>query len=125
MTSLGKKALIVDDSKTMCDMVSLKLKEMGFDTATALDGNQAVEALEKEVFDVVITDINMPNMDGIELIRYIRGESNCKQVPVLVLTTEGGDAAKASGKEAGASGWLVKPFKPPVLEIAVKKVCGL
>jgi len=118
------QALIVDDSKTMCEMVSVKLKEMGFETVVAFDGNQAIEKVESQKFDIIITDINMPNMDGIELIRYLREEGGCKFTPILVLTTEGGDAAKQKGKEAGATGWIVKPFKPPVLEAAVTKVCG-
>lgn len=121
---MAKKALIVDDSKTMCEMVALKLKELSFETTSTFDGEEAVEAAEKDSFDIIITDINMPNMDGIELIRHLRGMANYKSTPILVLTTEGGDAAKQKGKEAGASGWLVKPFKPNILEVAVNKLCS-
>ncbi|MDA0782376.1 MAG: response regulator [Rickettsiales bacterium] len=119
------KALVVDDSKTMCEMVSLTLKEKGFDTVVAYDGEQAVEAVGKDKFDLVVTDINMPNMDGIELIRYLRNEGGCKDIPILVLTTEAGENAKQKGREAGASGWITKPFKPIVLNAAVSKVCKL
>jgi len=119
------KALIVDDSKTMCEMVSITLKDKGFDTVVAYDGEQAVEATEKEKFNLIVTDINMPNMDGIELIRYLRNEGGCKDIPILVLTTEAGDNAKQMGREAGASGWITKPFKPMVLVSAVTKVCNL
>ena len=119
------KALVVDDSKTMCEMVSLTLKDKGFETVIAFDGEQAVTAVEKEQFDLIVTDINMPNMDGIELIRYLRNEGGCKTIPILVLTTEGGDNAKQKGREAGASGWITKPLKPTVLVSAVSKVCKL
>jgi len=120
-----KQALIVDDSKTMCEMVAVKLQEMGFDTVLTYDGTEAVEAVEKQNFDLIVTDINMPNMDGIELIRYLREETAHKYTPIIVLTTEGGENAKQQGKKVGATGWIVKPFKPTVLEAAVTKVCTI
>lgn len=119
------KALIVDDSKTMCEMVSITLQDKGFETVVAYDGEEAVEAVEKGKFNLIVTDINMPNMDGIELIRYLRNEGGCTDIPILVLTTEAGDNAKQKGREAGASGWITKPFKPMVLIAAVTKVCNL
>ena len=118
-------ALVVDDSNTMCEMVSLKLRELGFEVFTACDGQVALDIVEKQKLDLIITDINMPNMDGIELIRHLRTETDCKFTPIIVLTTEGGDNAKQKGKEVGATGWIVKPFRPKVLEAAVTKVCGL
>jgi len=120
---MSKTALIVDDSVTMQNMVSLALKEVGFEITTASDGVEAADIAEKTTFDIVITDINMPNMDGIELIRHLRGLDNCKDIPILVLTTEGGDNAKSAGRSAGASGWIVKPFNPTVLKTAVGKLC--
>lgn len=122
---MTKKALVVDDSKTMCEMVGATLQGMGFESVFAYDGEQAVNLVNDHKFDLVVTDINMPNMDGIELIRFLREETVCKFIPILVLSTEGGDAAKQRGKSAGATGWITKPFKPKVLEAAVTKVCGL
>lgn len=119
------KALIVDDSKTMVNMVALTLNDMGFDVTPAFDGVEAIEVAKGKKFDLVVTDINMPNMDGIELIRLLREEAECKSIPIIVLTTEGGDNAKEMGRQAGASGWIVKPFKPPVLRAAVTKLCKL
>jgi two-component system chemotaxis response regulator CheY len=119
------KALVVDDSKTMCEMVKVTLSGLGFDVTACYDGTEAVDISGKNNFDLVVTDINMPNMDGIELIRYLRKEAGYTKTPILVLTTEAGDNAKAQGKLAGATGWIVKPFKPKVLEAAVTKVCGL
>ncbi len=120
---MTKKALVVDDSPTMCNMVSLALKEVGFEPATAGDGAIAVDMAEKEKYDLIVTDINMPNMDGIELIRYLREEGGYATTPILVLTTEAGDNAKAMGKKVGASGWMVKPFKPEILKAAAAKLC--
>jgi two-component system chemotaxis response regulator CheY len=122
---MDKHALVVDDSVTMQNMVSMALKEIGFEVTTAADGVEAVTKTESAKFNIVITDINMPNMDGIELIRHLRGTDNCKSIPILVLTTESGDNAKSAGKSAGASGWIVKPFNPGVLKSAVSKLCGV
>lgn len=121
---MSKKALVVDDSKTMRDMVSHTLSGLGFAVSAAGDGVEAVDVVDKEQFDLIVTDINMPNMDGIELIRYLREEANLR-IPILVLTTEGGDKAKEMGRKAGATGWLVKPFNPDTLSAAARKVCGL
>jgi two-component system, chemotaxis family, chemotaxis protein CheY len=122
---MGKLALVVDDSVTMQNMVSVALKELGFDVNTALDGTSASKLAEGAEYDVIVTDINMPNMDGIELIHYLRRLPNCKKTPILVLTTESGDNAKSAGRSAGASGWIVKPFNPVTLKAAVKKLCSL
>lgn len=121
---MTKQALVVDDSLTMRNMVSVAMKKEGFEVILAKDGVDAIKALEGKVVDVIITDINMPNMDGIELIRMLREDAATKFTPILVLTTEGGDNVKKAGKEAGASGWVVKPFNPEVLCNAVKRVCA-
>lgn len=120
----AKRALIVDDSATMRNMIKAVMTDMGFDIITAQDGVKAVKAASDEKFDVVITDINMPNMDGIELIRVLRETENMKYTPILVITTEGGDNVKSAGKQAGASGWIVKPFNPDTLQRAINKLCG-
>lgn len=121
---MAKKILAVDDSKTMREMVSFTLKEAGFEVIDAEDGKQAVEKLKAIKVDVVITDLNMPNMNGFELIRHLRSDPAYKMAPILMLTTEGDDQKKQEGKSAGATGWIVKPFHPEKLVQVVKKVCG-
>jgi two-component system chemotaxis response regulator CheY len=121
---MSKTALIVDDSVTMRNMVTLAMQEMGFEVAAAGDGVEAVDKAKSGQFTIIITDINMPNMDGIELVRHLREMDIYKTIPILVLTTESGDNAKAAGRSAGASGWIVKPFNPNVLKAAVTKLCG-
>jgi two-component system chemotaxis response regulator CheY len=119
----GKTALVVDDSFTMRNMVSLALKEHSFTVVTAEDGVDALNVSEHQEFDVIITDINMPNMNGFELIEKLRAQEKCKFTPILVLTTEGGDDKKKEGKRLGATGWIVKPFNPQTLISTVNKVC--
>jgi two-component system chemotaxis response regulator CheY len=120
-----KHALIVDDSATMRNMIKAVVADMGFDVTTAQDGEKAFRFAQSQAFDIVITDINMPNMDGIELIRVLRETETMKYTPILVITTEGGDNVKQAGKAAGASGWIVKPFNPETLTRAVAKLCGM
>lgn len=123
--SQAKKVLIVDDSPTMCNMLKATMQEMGFDATISRDGVEALAVAGKQPLDLVLTDINMPNMDGIELIRALRQSSNNKFTPILVISTESGDNIKQAGKDAGATGWIVKPFNPETLGRAVKKVCNL
>jgi two-component system, chemotaxis family, chemotaxis protein CheY len=120
---MAKRVLTVDDSKTMRDMVSFTLKGAGFDVVEAEDGVRALAALDKATVDLVITDINMPNMDGITLVRQLRARPATRSTPILILTTEGGDDKKADGRAAGATGWIVKPFSPDKLLQVVSKVC--
>jgi two-component system chemotaxis response regulator CheY len=120
---MKKKALTVDDSKTMRDMVSFTLQGAGFDVIEAEDGKHAIEVLNNQKVDVVITDLNMPNMNGIELVRNLRANSNYKFTPILMLTTESEGSKKEEGKLAGATGWIVKPFNPEKLIQVVNKVC--
>ena len=121
---MGKKVLTVDDSKTMREMVSFTLKNAGFDVMEAEDGKHALSVLNGGGVDVVITDLNMPNMNGFELIRALRADPNYKFTPILMLTTEADDAKKSEGKNAGATGWIVKPFSPEKLVQVVQKVTG-
>ncbi len=121
---MSKRALAVDDSKTMRDMVSFTLKGAGFEVIEAEDGKDALTKLGGNKVDVVITDLNMPNMNGFELIRALRANTNYKFTPILMLTTEGDDTKKNEGKSAGATGWIVKPFNPEKLVQVVQKVCG-
>lgn len=121
---MTKKALTVDDSKTMREMVSFTLKSAGFEVMEAEDGAQAISVLGGNSFDIIITDLNMPNMDGIELIRNLRSNPSYGSVPILMLTTEADNNKKMEGKEAGATGWIVKPFQPEKLVEIVNKVCA-
>jgi two-component system chemotaxis response regulator CheY len=121
---MSKTALTVDDSRTMREMVSFTLKGVGFEVIEAEDGKQAIERLGNAKVDVVITDLNMPNMNGIELIRALRQRPEYQFTPILMLTTEADDAKKQEGKSAGATGWIVKPFNPEKLVQVIEKVCA-
>lgn len=120
---MAKRIMAVDDSKTMRDMVSFTLRKAGFDVLEAEDGQDALTKLEKTPVDLVITDINMPRMDGITLVTRLRALQAFRSTPILILTTEGGDDKKAQGRSAGATGWIVKPFAPEKLVQVVNKVC--
>ena len=122
---MAKKILAVDDSKTMREMVSFTLKSAGYEILEAEDGKAALGVLGSAKVDAVITDLNMPNMNGFELIRALRANPLYKFTPILMLTTEGEGSKKEEGKEAGATGWIVKPFNPEKLVEVVKKVCPL
>ena len=119
---MGKRILTIDDSKTMRDMLMLTLAEAGFDVLQAVDGQDGLDVLVNEQVDVVITDINMPRMDGYEVIRQLRRNPNHKSTPILVLTTESETEKKNLAREAGATGWMVKPFDPDRLVATVRKV---
>ena len=121
---MGKRVITVDDSKTMRDMVSFTLKNAGYDVIEAEDGKNALDVLSSQTVDVVITDLNMPNMNGIELIKALRADARFKFTPILMLTTESDDSKKGEGKSAGATGWIVKPFNPEKLLQVVQKVSG-
>lgn len=119
-----KRILTIDDSKTMRDMLMVTLADAGFDVLQAVDGEDGIGVLEREPVDLVITDINMPTMDGYEVIRQIRANPRYHKIPVLVLTTEGEVEKRAIAKEAGATGWMVKPFDPQRLVETVNKVAA-
>lgn len=116
------RILTIDDSKTMRDMLMLTLADAGFDVIQAVDGKEGVDLLERENVDLVITDINMPRMDGYEVVRQLRARPEHKTTPILVLTTESETEKKNLAREAGATGWLVKPFDPERLIATVRKV---
>jgi two-component system chemotaxis response regulator CheY len=108
----------------MRQMVGITLTGAGHQVEQAVDGCQALKMAERGKFDLVITDVNMPNMDGITLVRELRGLATYKFVPLLVLTTEATAERKQAGKAAGATGWLVKPFNPEKLLATIAKVLG-
>jgi two-component system chemotaxis response regulator CheY len=117
-----RKVLIVDDSLSMRQMVSFTLRQGGFDVLEAGHGQEALDKLRSAVVDLIITDLNMPVMDGITLIRNLRAQPAMKSKPILMLTTEGLAAKKEQGKAAGATGWIVKPFDPDKLLATLAKV---
>ena len=116
--------LAVDDSSSMRQMVSFTLKGAGYSVVEAVDGQDALKKAKAQKFDLVITDVNMPIMDGITFIKNLRGDPNYKFTPMLMLTTESSTDKKSEGKAAGATGWIVKPFNPEQLLTTVKKVLG-
>lgn len=116
--------LVVDDSASMRQMVSFTLKGAGYDVLEAPDGAQAVQQAEGSQVDLVLSDVNMPVMDGITLVKELRAMNQYRFTPILMLTTESGNEKKAEGKTAGATGWIVKPFSPDQLLATVKKVVG-
>jgi two-component system chemotaxis response regulator CheY len=116
------RILAVDDSPSIRQMVSAALTGGGHSVEQAGDGREALEAARREVFDVVITDINMPNMDGITLVKELRGLGTYNVVPLLILTTDGTADCKTRGRKAGATGWLMKPFSPDRLLEVIAKV---
>jgi len=116
--------LAVDDSASMRQMVSFTLNGAGFDVQEASDGSEALKIAQTKKFDLVLSDVNMPVMDGIQLVTELRKLDNYKFVPVLMLTTESSGDKKMEGKKAGATGWIVKPFNPEQLLNTIKKVLG-
>lgn len=116
------RILAVDDSSSMREMVRLALTSAGFEVTQAVDGRQALEFARQSVFDLVLSDVNMPQMDGIELIRALRVEAAYRHTPILMLTTVASLDRKREGKEAGATGWIVKPFEPAQLVATMKRV---
>ena len=118
------KILAVDDSASMRQMVSFTLKSAGHEVVEAVGGKNALEIAKNQSFNLVITDVNMPNMDGLALTKELRALPNFKFTPILILTTEAGGDKKMQGKAAGATGWLVKPFNPDQLLSTIKRVLG-
>ncbi len=119
---MGKKVITVDDSATLRKMVSFCIKGIGHEVFEAEDGAKGLDFLKANQVDLVITDLNMPNMNGIELTRQLRMLPQYKSVPILLLTTESDAAKKNEGRSAGATGWIVKPFNQEQLLAVVNKL---
>ena len=119
-----KRALIIDDSRSMRQMVSFTLREAGFEFMEAENGQDALDKLRGQKFGVIITDLNMPVMDGINFIRKARATIEARFLPILILTTESQQEKKLEAKAAGATGWIVKPFEPEKLIQTLQKVMG-
>ena len=121
---MGKVIMAVDDSASVRQMVNFTLQQAGYEVISASDGRDALSKLNGAAINMVITDLNMPNLDGISLIRQLRAQPQYKFIPIVMLTTESQNEKKLEGKAAGATGWIVKPFKPEQLVAVVKKVLG-
>lgn len=121
---MKKKILAVDDSESVRDMVSFSLREAGYSVETAVDGKDALAKADDQPVDMVITDLNMPNLDGIGLIKALRANPGFAGKPIVMLTTESQDSRKQEGRQAGATGWIVKPFKQDQLIAVVNKLVG-
>jgi two-component system chemotaxis response regulator CheY len=125
MENMSKIVMTVDDSASVRQMISFTLKSAGFEVIEAVDGKDALSKLVRTPVHMMITDLNMPNMDGIELIRNVRVLNSAQKfIPIIMLTTESQPQKKQEGKSAGATGWIVKPFKPEQLLAVMKKVLG-
>lgn len=124
LKDMGKTILAVDDSGSLRQMVVFSLNAAGYQVIEAVDGEDALNKAQTQVVDLVLTDQNMPNMDGLTLIKSLRNLSSYQKVPILMLTTESSDEMKALGRAAGATGWLVKPFDPKRLLDVVQRVIG-
>ena len=121
---MAKIVLAIDDSASIRQMVSFTLKSSGYEVTEAVDGMDGLDKAKGKTFDLVLSDQNMPRMDGITLIKSLRAMPQYKSVPIVMLTTESSEAMKQQGRAAGATGWLVKPFDPQKLIEVVKKVIG-
>ncbi len=121
---MAKTVLTVDDSASIRQMVTFTLKSSGYTVIEAADGQEGLDKAKANSVNLILTDQNMPKMDGLTLIKSLRALPQYKATPILMLTTESSDAMKAQGKAAGATGWLVKPFDPQKLLEVVKKVIG-
>ena len=119
---MGKTLMVVDDSASIRQVVGLALRSAGYDVIEACDGKDALSKLDGKKINLIISDVNMPNMDGITLVKEVKKMSAYKFTPIMMLTTESQDAKKMEGKAAGAKAWVVKPFQPPQLLNAVAKL---
>jgi len=121
---MAKTVLAVDDSASIRQMVAFTLKSAGYEVGEAVDGQDGLDKAKAKTYNLILSDQNMPRMDGLTLIKSLRALPQYKTVPILMLTTESSDAMKQQGRAAGATGWLVKPFDPQKLVEVVKKVIG-
>ncbi len=121
---MSKRILIVDDSASVRAVQSYVLASAGYEVVEAVDGKDALNKLSSQRFHLILTDLNMPNLDGAGLVRAVRGDPDHRLVPVLVVTTESHESRKQEGRTAGATGWVVKPFTPDQLLSVVRRVLG-
>lgn len=119
---MSKTILIVDDSSSLRNVVKIALSEAGYDVIEGGDGTEGIKALDGRKVHLIISDVNMPNMDGITMVKEIKKMGTYQFTPIIMLTTEAGDDLKSQGKEAGVKAWVVKPFKPDQILNAVSKL---
>jgi two-component system chemotaxis response regulator CheY len=119
---MKKTVLIVDDSASLRQVVNLALSRAGYDVIEGTDGQDGLARLDGRKIHLIVSDVNMPRMDGLTFLKAVKALQNYRFTPVIMLTTEGGDAKKDAGRAAGAKAWIVKPFNPPVLLDAVAKL---
>lgn len=119
---MGKTVMIVDDSASLRQVVNLTLKNAGYDVIEACDGKDALTKLDGSRVHLIISDVNMPNMDGISLVKEVKKHPSYKFTPIIMLTTEAGENKKLEGQVAGAKAWVVKPFQPQQMLAAVSKL---
>jgi two-component system chemotaxis response regulator CheY len=119
---MAKTIMIVDDSASLRQVVSIALKSAGYDVLDACDGKDALKKLTGQKIHLIVSDVNMPNMDGITLVQELKKLPAYKFTPIIMLTTEGSDEKKQAGKDAGAKAWIVKPFQPDMLLNAISKL---
>ena len=121
---MPKTIMTVDDSASIRQMVNFTLRKEGYEIIEAVDGADALSKLNGKAIHMIITDLNMPNLNGIGLIKGARSNPSFRFIPIIMLTTESQESVKLEGKQAGATGWIIKPFKPEQLVAVVKKVLG-
>jgi len=121
---MPKRILVVDDSASVRQVQNVVLSGAGYEVVEAVDGVDGLAKLAAQPFHLVLTDLNMPNLDGVALIRAIRASPAHRLVPVVMITTESQEARKQEGRAAGATGWIVKPFTPEQLVAVVRRVLG-
>ena len=119
---MGKTILVVDDSASLRQVVNLTLQSAGYEVVEACDGRDALAKLDGKKFHLIISDVNMPNMDGISLLKEVKKHPSYKFTPIIMLTTEAGENKKQEGQAAGAKAWVVKPFQPQQMLAAVSKL---
>ena len=120
---MAKRVMTVDDSATVRQVLQMTLEGAGYDVVEAFDGEDALRKLANQSVDMLVTDLNMPKMEGIQLIRQVRQGPGNRFMPIIMLTTESQPEKKQEGKAAGASGWIIKPFKPEQLLAVVRMIC--
>lgn len=121
---MPKLIMTADDSASVRQMVAFTLRQSGYEVVEAVDGKEALARLGSQKVDLLVTDLNMPGLDGIGLIRAVRANPLNRLVPIIMLTTESQESRKMEGKAAGATGWIIKPFRPEQLVAVVRKVLG-
>ena len=122
---MSKVALTVDDSRTMRDMVAFTMESAGFDVIAARDGEHALEVLAGRSVDVIITDINMPILDGLKLVKRLRADENYKEVPIVIITTEGAEEDRQRALALGANAYITKPIQAPQVLSLVREILDI